>query len=187
MTWSIHGVNFIVVQPALHDVSQTNEKNTPNIWLFLQSKIFGTKFGSFCTIQKRFEQNWIKNSIAVRVYFWTFFDNLDFPNSALAPLCIDRLALKWMRFVTLRTTAGIQRTRRTVESSQWQTLRWYSSDIFSTGIIWFILKSLQWQSFGWHIVLQFLSKMAIRTSEGLLKTLIPWLGGWLTRISVECF
>ena len=38
MTWSIHGVNFIVVRPALHDASQTNEKNTPNIWLFYKEK-----------------------------------------------------------------------------------------------------------------------------------------------------
>ena len=53
-----------------------------------QRKIFGTKFGSFCTIQKKFEQNWVKSSIAVRVYFWEFFENLDFPNSLLAPLCI---------------------------------------------------------------------------------------------------
>ena len=57
------------------------------IFDFFDKKIFGTKFGSFCTIPKRFEQNWIKNSIAVRVYFWTFFENLDFPKSLLAPLC----------------------------------------------------------------------------------------------------
>ena len=87
MTWSIHGENCIVIRPALHDVSQTNEKNTPHIWFVLQRKIFGTKFGSFCTIQKRFDQNWITNSIAVRVYFWALFANLDFPNSLLAPLC----------------------------------------------------------------------------------------------------
>ena len=54
--------------------------NTPNIWLFWQRQIFGTKFGSFCTIQKRFEHNWVKNSIALRVYFWALFANLDFLN-----------------------------------------------------------------------------------------------------------
>ena len=63
------------------------KKIHPIFDFFLQRKIVGTKFGSFCTMQKRFEQNWIKNSIAVRVYFWTFFENLDFPNSLLAPLC----------------------------------------------------------------------------------------------------
>ena len=86
MTWSIHGENFIVIRPALHNGSQTNEKNTPNIWLFWQRKIFCTQFGSFCTIQKRFDQNWIKNNIAVRVYFWALFANLDFLNFLLAPL-----------------------------------------------------------------------------------------------------
>ena len=30
--------------------------------------------------QKRFDQNWIKNYISVRVYFWTLFANLDFLN-----------------------------------------------------------------------------------------------------------
>ena len=40
MTWSIHGANFIVLRPALHDASQTNEKNTPNIWLFWQKNIW---------------------------------------------------------------------------------------------------------------------------------------------------
>ena len=60
-------------------------KNTPNNLLFWQGKIFDTKLGPFFTIQKRFEHNWIKNSIAVRVYFWALFANLDFPNSLLAP------------------------------------------------------------------------------------------------------
>ena len=106
MTWSIHGVNFIVVRPALHNVSQTNEKNTPNIWLFWQRKIFCTKFGSFCTIQKRFDQNWIKNSIAVRVYLWAFFANLDFPNSLPAPYCIDSPFSFW----TITHWQGLHRT-----------------------------------------------------------------------------
>ena len=75
----MHGVNFIVIRPALRHVSQTNEKNTPNNLLFLKGKIFDTKFESFFTIQKRFEHNWIKNSIAARVYFWIFSENLDFP------------------------------------------------------------------------------------------------------------
>ena len=34
--------------------------------------------------EKRFDQNWIKSDIAVRVYFWTFFANLDFLNVGLA-------------------------------------------------------------------------------------------------------
>ena len=36
---------------------------------------------------------------------------------------IGRLALKWMRSVTSPTTAAIQLTRKTVESSRWPTLR----------------------------------------------------------------
>ena len=67
--------------------------------IFLQRKIFGTKFGSFCTIQKRFDQNWITNSIAVRVYFWALFANLDFPNSLLAPLCSGAAYLRNRRFI----------------------------------------------------------------------------------------
>ena len=69
------------------------KKYTPYL-IFLQRKIFGTKFGSFCTIQKRFDQNWITNSIAVRVYFWALFANLDFPNSLLAPLHYAAIPLK---------------------------------------------------------------------------------------------
>ena len=82
---------FHSIRPALHNVSQTNEKIHPIIFFFLQRKIFDTKFGKFFTIQKRFEHNWIKNSIAVRVYFWALFANLDFPNSLLAPYCTGRL------------------------------------------------------------------------------------------------
>ena len=72
--------SFKFIWVALHDFSQTNPKNTPNIWLFWQRKIFGTKFGKFCIIQKRFEQNWIKNGRAVRFYFLTLFANLNFLN-----------------------------------------------------------------------------------------------------------
>jgi len=71
---------FKFVWPALRDFSQTNPKNTLNIWLFWQWNTFGTKFGYFCTIQKRFEHIWIKNGHAVRFYFWTLFANLDFLN-----------------------------------------------------------------------------------------------------------
>ena len=72
--------NFKFIWPALHDFSQTNPKSTPVIWLFWQRNIFGTKFGSFCIIQKRFDHNWIKNGHAVWFYFWALFANLNFLN-----------------------------------------------------------------------------------------------------------
>ena len=45
MTWTICGLNFVVLRPPLHDFSQKNPKNIPNIWLFWQIKTYGTKFG----------------------------------------------------------------------------------------------------------------------------------------------
>ena len=72
--------SFKFLWAALHNFSQKNKKNTPGIWLFWQRNIFGTKFGSFCIIQKRFGHNWIKDGHAVRFYFWALFANLNFLN-----------------------------------------------------------------------------------------------------------
>ena len=54
---------------------------------FLTKKNFWHKIWVILHHPIKFEQNWVKSSIAVGVYFWTFFENLDFPNSLLAPLC----------------------------------------------------------------------------------------------------
>ena len=72
--------SFKFIWPPVHDFSWTNPKNTPSIRLFWQTNIFGTKFGSFCIIQKRFGHNWIKDGHAVRFYFWALFANLNFLN-----------------------------------------------------------------------------------------------------------
>ena len=72
--------SFKFIWVALHDFSQTNPKKIPVFWLFWQRNIFGTKFGSFCIIQKRFGHNWIKDGHAVRFYFWALFANLYFLN-----------------------------------------------------------------------------------------------------------
>ena len=45
MTWTICGLNFVVLWRPLHNFSQKNPKNIPNIWLFWQIKTYGTKFG----------------------------------------------------------------------------------------------------------------------------------------------
>ena len=83
--------SFKSIWPALQVFSQTNPKNTPNIWPFRQRKTFATKFGWFCIIQKRFEHNWIKNGRAVRFYFWTLFSNLNFLNFNACAIvqCLD--------------------------------------------------------------------------------------------------
>ena len=118
MIWSIHSGP---TSPSRCFIDKW--KNTPSIWLFLQRKIFGTKFGSFCTIQKRFDQNWITNSIAVRVYFWALFANLDFPNSLLAPLCNVILFSHWWglhRFDTILLIPLSAAMRRALGLIHWK-------------------------------------------------------------------
>ena len=115
LTWSIHGANFIVLRPALHDFPQINPKNTSNIWLFWQRKTFGTKFGLCCTIQKRFEHIWIKNGHAVRFYFGHFLQTLISLISLLAPLC-SAASLSSSYWIRLRRQCQLLPTR-----SLWKT------------------------------------------------------------------
>ena len=61
------------------------KKIHPIFDFFDKDKYLAQNLGNFAPSKKGLIKFWIRNSIAVRVYFWALFANLDFPNSLLAP------------------------------------------------------------------------------------------------------
>ena len=52
MTWSIRGMNFRDLRPALHEFPQTNSPKTPDIWPVSKKKYFTQNFGNLASYKK---------------------------------------------------------------------------------------------------------------------------------------